>query len=69
MKSLHLNKVGIVLQGMPESSNQATELCEYYNSLGFSNIVISSYSEQIDVNKLQEKFKVILNDDKLKNIA
>ena len=67
MKSLHLNKVGIVLQGMPESSNQATELCEYYNSLGFSNIVISSYSEQIDVNKLQEKFNVILNDDKLKH--
>tara|TARA_Y100001963_G_scaffold45097_1_gene63528 strand:+ start:1294 stop:2175 length:882 start_codon:yes stop_codon:yes gene_type:complete len=79
-----LNKVGIVLQGMPESSNQVSELYKYYTSLGFSNIVISSYSGKVDnvidnnrnvvkvsyvSDDIQDKTKVIFNDDILANAS
>ena len=59
----NLDKVAIILQGTSVDKKQMNTLYEYYNSLGFNNIIISSYSDYIPDHLINEKF--VINNDNL----
>lgn len=60
---IDLNDVVIIFQGYSVNDQQLMDQLEYYDQLGFKNIVISTYKRFVENVKLPSHIKLVLNDD------
>ena len=63
MSDINLNEIVIIFQGYSVSDQQLLDQLEYYDQLGFKNIVISTYKRFVENVSLPNHIKIVLNDD------